>query len=174
MTASNTAYARDKLMQSEIMQAPVVWLASEASNGFNGQRIIAYFWDERGPQAARLPQASAPAAWPQLGWQAIVPGQGDGRRSRPQKRPGACLGWAPSWPANTRVTRPRACPHCRVASPTTRRIWPVSVLGVVVVQVNTSASPCCTHRVPSSSKGGRPGSATTISATPAAMLCRTS
>jgi hypothetical protein len=67
MTASNTAYARDKLMQSEIMQAPVVWLALETCNGFNGQRIIAYFWDERGPLAARLHQASAPAAWPQLG-----------------------------------------------------------------------------------------------------------
>jgi NAD(P)-dependent dehydrogenase (short-subunit alcohol dehydrogenase family) len=75
MTASNTAYARDKLIQPEVMQAPVVWLASEASNGFNGQRIIAYFWDERVPLEERLHKASAPAAWPQLGRQAIVPGQ---------------------------------------------------------------------------------------------------
>ena len=66
---------RDKLIQPEVMQAPVVWLASEASNGFNGQRIIAYFWDERVPIAERLQHASAPAAWPQLGRQAISPGR---------------------------------------------------------------------------------------------------
>ena len=66
---------REKLIQPEVMQAPVVWLASEASNGFNGQRIIAYFWDERVPLEERLQRASAPAAWPQLGRQAIFPGR---------------------------------------------------------------------------------------------------
>jgi NAD(P)-dependent dehydrogenase (short-subunit alcohol dehydrogenase family) len=74
MTASNTTYDREKLIQPEVMQAPVVWLASEASNGLNGRRIIAYFWDERVPLEERLQQASAPAAWPQLGRQAIFPG----------------------------------------------------------------------------------------------------
>jgi len=75
MTASNTAYAREKLIQPEVMQAPVVWLASEASHGCNGQRIIAYFWDERLPIEERVQKASAPAAWPQLGRQAIFPGR---------------------------------------------------------------------------------------------------
>lgn len=75
MTAATLSYARDKLIQPEVMQAPVVWLASEASNGFNGQRIIAYFWDERLPLEERLQKASAPAAWPQLGRQAIFPGR---------------------------------------------------------------------------------------------------
>ena len=75
MTASTLGDARDKLMQPEVMQPPVVWLVSEASDGFNGQRIIAYFWDERLPIEARLQQASAPAAWPQLGRQAIFPGR---------------------------------------------------------------------------------------------------
>src|SRR5215510_117740 len=75
MTASTLVDARDKLIQPEVMQAPVVWLASEASNGFNGQRIIAYFWDEHMPLAERLQKASAPAAWPQLGRQAISPGR---------------------------------------------------------------------------------------------------
>jgi hypothetical protein len=46
------------------VQAPVVWLASEASNGFTGKRIISYFWDESLPLEARLEKASAPAAWP--------------------------------------------------------------------------------------------------------------
>ena len=75
MTASTTAYDREKLIQPEVMQAPAVWLASEASDGFNGQRIIAYFWDERLTIEERLRQASAPAAWPQLGRQAIFPGR---------------------------------------------------------------------------------------------------
>lgn len=75
MTAATLSYARDKLIQPEVMQAPVVWLASEASDGFNGQRIIAYFWDERLPLEERLQKASAPAAWPQLGRQAIFPGR---------------------------------------------------------------------------------------------------
>lgn len=75
MTASNTAYDKDKLIRPEVMQAPIVWLASEASNAFTGRRTIAYFWDESLPLEARLEKASAPAAWPQLGRQAIHPGQ---------------------------------------------------------------------------------------------------
>jgi NAD(P)-dependent dehydrogenase (short-subunit alcohol dehydrogenase family) len=75
MTASTLGHVREQLIQPEVMHAPVVWLASEASNGFNGQRIIAYFWDERVPLEERLQQASAPAAWPQLGRQAIFPGR---------------------------------------------------------------------------------------------------
>jgi len=75
MTAATLGHARDQLIQPEVMQAPLVWLASEASNEFNGQRIIAYFWDERVPIKERLQKASAPAAWPQLGRQAIFPGR---------------------------------------------------------------------------------------------------
>jgi 3-oxoacyl-[acyl-carrier protein] reductase len=58
---------RSGLLRPEIMQAPVVWLASPASNGFNGRRIIAQFWEEELPIQDRLIKASAPAAWPQLG-----------------------------------------------------------------------------------------------------------
>jgi NAD(P)-dependent dehydrogenase (short-subunit alcohol dehydrogenase family) len=75
MTASTLGDVREQLIQPEVMQAPVVWLASEASNGVNGQRIIAYFWDEGVPLEERLQKASAPAAWPQLGRQAIFPGR---------------------------------------------------------------------------------------------------
>lgn len=74
MTASTTAYDKEKLIQPDVMQDPVVWLASEAADAFTGRRIIAYFWDERLPLAERLEKASAPAAWPQLGRQAIFPG----------------------------------------------------------------------------------------------------
>ena len=63
------------LIQPEVMQAPVVWLASEASNHINGRRFIAYNWDESLPLEERLEKAGAPAAWPQLGRQAISPGR---------------------------------------------------------------------------------------------------
>lgn len=61
----------DNRLQPEVMQAPVVWLASKASDGVNGQRIIAQFWDEELPTEERLKQASAPAGWPQLGKQSL-------------------------------------------------------------------------------------------------------
>jgi len=58
---------RSALLKPEIMGPPMVWLASDASDGFNGRRIIAQFWDETAPIEERLEKASAPAAWPQLG-----------------------------------------------------------------------------------------------------------
>ncbi len=62
---------RAALIQPEVMMQPVVWLASEASDGFTGQRIIGMRWDENLPVAERLARAAAPAAWPQLGAQAV-------------------------------------------------------------------------------------------------------
>lgn len=73
LIAPDAAYDRAALIQPEVMQAPAVWLASEASHAFNGRRVIAYDWDERLPLDERLAKASAPAAWPQLGRQAIIP-----------------------------------------------------------------------------------------------------
>ncbi len=73
MTAGNTAYDQEKMIKPEVMQAPVVWLSSEASSDFTGRRIISYFWDESLPLEERLEKASWPAAWQQLGRQAIHP-----------------------------------------------------------------------------------------------------
>jgi NAD(P)-dependent dehydrogenase (short-subunit alcohol dehydrogenase family) len=71
--AADANVDRATLIQPEVMQAPAVWLASDASQACNGRRIIAYHWDQRLPLEERLARASAPAAWPQLGQQAIVP-----------------------------------------------------------------------------------------------------
>ena len=71
MTYSGEPNQRDRMMDPELMQKPVVWLASDDSGEFNGQRIIAYYWDESLPLEERLEKCSAPAAWPQLGRQAI-------------------------------------------------------------------------------------------------------
>lgn len=58
---------RSQMVQSEVMAAPAVWLASEDSNETNGRRFIARNWDESLPLEERLEKAGAPAAWPQLG-----------------------------------------------------------------------------------------------------------
>jgi len=73
MTAANSPYDLSELLKPEAMQAPAVWLASEDSSEVTGRRLIAYYWDEDLPIEERLEKCSAPAAWPQLGLQAIHP-----------------------------------------------------------------------------------------------------
>jgi NAD(P)-dependent dehydrogenase (short-subunit alcohol dehydrogenase family) len=58
-----------KLVQPEVMGPPAVWMASDASDGINGMRIIAADWDDALPPADNLKRSAAPAAWPQLGRQ---------------------------------------------------------------------------------------------------------
>ncbi len=70
----DAGFNRGALLQPEVMQAPVVWLASEASNEVNGRRFIGHYWDESLPLEERLERAGAPAAWPQLGKQSVYPG----------------------------------------------------------------------------------------------------
>jgi NAD(P)-dependent dehydrogenase (short-subunit alcohol dehydrogenase family) len=60
-------YDRTNFIRPEVMAAPVVWLASNASDGTNGMRFIGVNWDERLPLEQRIAAAGAPAAWPQLG-----------------------------------------------------------------------------------------------------------
>jgi NAD(P)-dependent dehydrogenase (short-subunit alcohol dehydrogenase family) len=67
----DTPYDRSAMIQPEVMEAPIVWLSSEDSSSFHGQRVIAYYWDESQPLEERLTKAAAPLAWPQLGRQAI-------------------------------------------------------------------------------------------------------
>ena len=63
----------EALIQPEVMQSPVVWIASDDASDWTGRRIIAYYWDESLPLADRLEKCGAPAAWPQLGLQAVHP-----------------------------------------------------------------------------------------------------
>ena len=65
---------RAKLIAPEVMVAPLVWLCSNASDGVTGQRFIGMRWDKNLPPAEAAKKAGAPAAWQQLGRQAIMPG----------------------------------------------------------------------------------------------------
>ncbi len=71
----DTPFDRAALIQPDVMQRPVVWLASDASGAVHGQRVIAYYWDDSLHVESRLTRAAAPLAWQQLGRQAIYPGR---------------------------------------------------------------------------------------------------
>src|SRR5215469_15892770 len=72
---SFTAAQKLKLIQPDIMVAPLVWLVSEASNAVTGQRFIAASWDGTLPPDIAAQKCRAPMAWQQLGHQAIFPDQ---------------------------------------------------------------------------------------------------
>jgi NAD(P)-dependent dehydrogenase (short-subunit alcohol dehydrogenase family) len=62
-----------ELIQPEQMLAPLLWLCSPSADSVTGIRIVAQKWREDLPIEARLQQASAPVAWPQLGAQSLFP-----------------------------------------------------------------------------------------------------
>lgn len=64
---------RSTLISPDVMVEPLVWLCSNAADGINGQRFIAAKWDTKVPAEQAAKNAAAPAAWPQLGIQAINP-----------------------------------------------------------------------------------------------------
>ena len=64
---------RSQLIPPEVMVTPLIWLCSNGSDSINGQRFIAMRWDDSLPPAEAAKKASAPAAWQQLGRQAILP-----------------------------------------------------------------------------------------------------
>jgi 3-oxoacyl-[acyl-carrier protein] reductase len=54
---------RSKLVQPEVMIAPIVWLMSEASDGVTGRRFVANRWDAALDPRAAAEKAGAPAGW---------------------------------------------------------------------------------------------------------------
>lgn len=73
MIPQESVVNRAALLQPEIMIPPLVWLASEASDGVTGRRFIAALWDPRLPTVQAAERAGAPAAWASLGRQTIEP-----------------------------------------------------------------------------------------------------
>ncbi len=73
MIPSGTVADRTKLIDPAVMVAPLIWLCSNAADGVTGQRFIAARWDKTLPPEEAAKKAGAPAAWQQLGLQAIHP-----------------------------------------------------------------------------------------------------
>ena len=67
-----TAAGRLQMMDPDKMRAPIVWLASHATDGVNGMRYDALEWD-----AARPPEEQAALHGRPLGF-ALKPGAGSG------------------------------------------------------------------------------------------------
>lgn len=56
-------YGDKKLIDPDVMGPPIVWLASEQSDGFNGRRILAKDWDASLPAADALKKAAVGSAF---------------------------------------------------------------------------------------------------------------
>ena len=52
--------ADGNLLSPDVMRAPTLWLASDASNGITGARYIARLWQEANPDAARDDHSDPP------------------------------------------------------------------------------------------------------------------
>ncbi len=57
---------RERLLRPEVMVPALVWLCSDRSMDFSGQRLTAAHWRAGATQADNLKAAAEPAAWPQL------------------------------------------------------------------------------------------------------------
>ena len=73
MVPPGVAPDRAKLIAPEVMVKPLIWLCSNGADAVTGQRFIAARWDDTLAPAEAAKIAGAPAAWQQLGRQAIMP-----------------------------------------------------------------------------------------------------
>jgi NAD(P)-dependent dehydrogenase (short-subunit alcohol dehydrogenase family) len=62
-----------KLISPDVMVKPLLWLTSPEADTINGKRFLAAMWNDAIPAVQAAEHSSAPAAWPQLGQQAIRP-----------------------------------------------------------------------------------------------------
>lgn len=73
MIPAETGFARERLIQPEVMVPPLLWLVAEEAADVTGHRVLAVHWHGHGSTREALAAASGPAAWPQLGAQTTWP-----------------------------------------------------------------------------------------------------
>jgi NAD(P)-dependent dehydrogenase (short-subunit alcohol dehydrogenase family) len=73
MISDEAGFERDKLIQPEVMAAPLVWLVSDAAAHVTGWRFIAVHWDPALPPAEAAEKAGAPVAWTSIATMPITP-----------------------------------------------------------------------------------------------------
>jgi 3-oxoacyl-[acyl-carrier protein] reductase len=71
---ANAPMDRSKMVQPEVMVAPVCWLASDESDGVSDCRFVARDWDPSLPPAEAAAKSRGPAAWPNVGAPAVWAG----------------------------------------------------------------------------------------------------
>ena len=71
MISDQAGWPREKMLRPGIMGPPILWLVSDDSAGFNGQRITAARWNASLPPAEAAKRASRAIGWPELSADAI-------------------------------------------------------------------------------------------------------
>src|SRR6478672_8401838 len=73
MIPAEAPYAREDMIQPEVMTPPLVWLLSEAASGVTGRRFLGVHWDPALPPENAAAQAGAPIAWSDIATMPIEP-----------------------------------------------------------------------------------------------------
>jgi NAD(P)-dependent dehydrogenase (short-subunit alcohol dehydrogenase family) len=75
MISDDAGFDRAKLIQPEVMAAPLVWLTSDAAGSVTGRRFLAVHWDTSLPPQEAAEKAGAPVAWTSIATMPITPGR---------------------------------------------------------------------------------------------------
>lgn len=75
MISDEAGFERERLIQPEVMAAPLVWLVSDAAGHITGRRFIAVHWDPAAPPPVAAEKAGAPIAWTSIATMPITPGR---------------------------------------------------------------------------------------------------
>jgi NAD(P)-dependent dehydrogenase (short-subunit alcohol dehydrogenase family) len=73
MIPAAAPYARDDMIQPEVMVPPLTWLLSEAASGVTGRRFLGVHWDPALPPEEAAAKAGAPVAWSDIATMPIEP-----------------------------------------------------------------------------------------------------
>jgi NAD(P)-dependent dehydrogenase (short-subunit alcohol dehydrogenase family) len=73
MVPLEAGYAREEMIQPDIMAPPLNWLISEAAGDVTGRRFLAINWDSALPPEQAAAKAGAPVAWTEIATLPIEP-----------------------------------------------------------------------------------------------------
>ena len=73
MIPAEAPYAREDMIQPEVMAPPLAWLVSEAAGEVAGRRFLAVHWDPALPPDQAAAKAGAPVAWTSIATMPIEP-----------------------------------------------------------------------------------------------------
>jgi NAD(P)-dependent dehydrogenase (short-subunit alcohol dehydrogenase family) len=73
MIPEGSGFAREDMIQPEVMAPPLVWLVSDNAAGVTGRRFLAVHWDASLPPEQAGAKAGAPVAWTSIATMPIEP-----------------------------------------------------------------------------------------------------
>jgi NAD(P)-dependent dehydrogenase (short-subunit alcohol dehydrogenase family) len=73
MISDEAGFDRDKLIQPEVMAAPLVWLVSDVAKEVTGRRFLGIHWDTGLPPEQAAEKAGAPVAWTSIATMPVTP-----------------------------------------------------------------------------------------------------